>query len=252
MNEVSYPRVLYAGDSCLVVEFGSVISLGVNGRVQALRRLLEERLPFGVRELVPTYRSLSVYFDPVETDAPKLLKELETLASATEEKSDATGKVVVVPACYGGDFGPDIENVAGHNGLSVEEVVEIHSKPDYYCYMLGFTPGFSYLGGMDERIATPRLENPRTLIPAGSVGIAGKQTGIYPIDSPGGWQLIGRTPLKLFDPLKDKPTLLDAGLWVRFEPVTEERYREIEEAVARDAYTPRVLEKEGGRRETAS
>ncbi len=245
MQEKSRPRILHAGDSCVTVEFGSSISLEINGRVQELRRLLAERALPGVRELVPTYRSLSVFFDPAEVDVGKFIPVLESLAASTNEKAAPGGKVVVVPVCYGGEFGPDMANVAAHNGLSEDEVVRLHTEPDYYCYMLGFTPGFSYLGGMNEKIATPRLENPRTLIPAGSVGIAGSQTGIYPIDSPGGWQLIGRTPLKLFDPLREPPTLLDAGLWVRFESISEEAYRRIEEDVARGGYTPQVLERNG-------
>ena len=245
MKEKSRPRILHAGDSCVTVEFGSSISLEINGRVQELRRLLAERDLPGVRELVPTYRSLSVFFDPVEVDAGKFIPVLESLAASTNETAAPGGKVVVVPVCYGGEFGPDMANVAAHNGLSEDEVIRLHTEPDYYCYMLGFTPGFSYLGGMNEKIATPRLENPRTRIPAGSVGIAGSQTGIYPIDSPGGWQIIGRTPLKLFDPLREPPTLLDAGLWVRFESISEEAYRKIEEDVARGGYTPQVLERNG-------
>jgi len=245
LKEKSRPRILHAGDSCVTVEFGSSISLEINGRVQELRRLLAERDLPGVRELVPTYRSLSVFFDPVEVDAGKFIPVLESLAASTNETAAPGGKVVVVPVCYGGEFGPDMANVAAHNGLSEDEVIRLHTEPDYYCYMLGFTPGFSYLGGMNEKIATPRLENPRTRIPAGSVGIAGSQTGIYPIDSPGGWQIIGRTPLKLFDPLREPPTLLDAGLWVRFESISEEAYRKIEEDVARGGYTPQVLERNG-------
>jgi KipI family sensor histidine kinase inhibitor len=238
LKEQSRPRILRAGDSCVTVEFGTSISLEINGRVQQFRRLLEERALPGVRELVPTYRSLSVYFDPVEVDAGRFMATLESLAASTEERAEPGGKVMVVPVCYGGEFGPDIGNVAEH-------VVRLHTEPDYYCHMLGFTPGFSYLGGMNEKIATPRLQNPRTLIPAGSVGIAGSQTGIYPIDSPGGWQLIGRTPLVLFDPLREPPTLLDAGLWVRFQAVTEEEYHKIEEAVARRTWVPQILERNG-------
>ncbi len=245
MKEKNRPRILHAGDSAVTVEFGSSISLEVNGRVQEFRRLLAERALPGVRELVPTYRSLTVYFDPAEVDAGRFMEELESLAASTEERAETGGKVVVVPVCYGGEFGPDMATVAAHNGLSEEDVVRLHTEPDYYCYMLGFTPGFPYLGGMNARIATPRLENPRTLIPAGSVGIAGSQTGIYPIDSPGGWQLIGRTPLVLFDPLGEPPTLLDAGLWVRFEAVSEEEYHQIAKTVAGGAWVPQVLERKG-------
>lgn len=239
------PRILHAGDNCIVVEFGTAISLEINGRVQGLRRSIEAHALSGIRELVPTYRSLAIYFDPLATDPDSLLDKLTSLASDTRGNAASGGPVAVIPVCYGGDYGPDIDNVARHNGLTVEDVITRHSAPDYYCYMLGFTPGFSYLGGMDERIATPRLENPRTVIPAGSVGIAGKQTGIYPIDSPGGWQLIGRTPLRMFDPAAAPPTLLDAGLWVRFSPISPEEFLRIESEVRKGTYTPLITEKAG-------
>ncbi|NLG86950.1 MAG: 5-oxoprolinase subunit PxpB, partial [Firmicutes bacterium] len=145
-------------------------------------------------------------------------------------------EITVIPVCYGGKFGPDLDYVCEHTGLSAEEVIQLHTGTDYLIYMLGFTPGFSYLGGMDERLATPRLKTPRTHIPAGSTGIAGKQTGIYPIDSPGGWQLIGRTPLKLYDPFRDPPVLLKAGNYVRFTAITEDEYEEIAAQVAAGTY----------------
>lgn len=248
MSETSTPRILHAGDNCLVVEFGRMISLDINARVQELRRALEAKNNRAIRELVPTYRSLAVYFDPLLPDADTLLRTLGELASETVGDAASGGSVVVIPVCYGGEFGPDIANVAEHNGLTPEEVISLHSGRDYYCYMLGFTPGFSYLGGMDEGIATPRLQNPRTVIPAGSVGIAGKQTGIYPIDSPGGWQLIGRTPLKMFDPEAARPTLMEAGLWTRFSPVSEEEYRKIQAQVSRGEYEPVILNKGDDRR----
>ena len=144
--------------------------------------------------------------------------------------------------CYGGEYGPDIDNVAEHAGISVEEVIKRHTAPVCHCYMIGFVPGFAYLGGMDESIATPRLQNPRTVIKGGSVGIAGKQTGIYPIDSPGGWQLIGRTPLRLFTPEASCPTLIDSGYGVRFVPVSEDEYKIIEARVADGTYTPQITE----------
>jgi KipI family sensor histidine kinase inhibitor len=243
MSETETPQILHAGDNCLIVEFGRTISLEINARVQELRRILEAKKLPGIRELVPTYRSLAVYFDPLTPHAETLASTLAELASGTAGDAASGGSVIVIPVCYGGEFGPDIANVAEHNGLTVDDVISLHSGTDYYCYMLGFTPGFSYLGGMDERIATPRLQNPRTVIPAGSVGIAGKQTGIYPIDSPGGWQLIGRTPLKMFDPEATKPTLMEAGLWVRFSPVSEREYGDIEAEVNRGGYEPVIVEK---------
>ncbi len=243
MNKTSNPRVLHAGDNCLVVEFGDTISLETNARVQELRHTLENLKITGLREMVPTYRSLAIYFDPLMSDPENLVRQLGKLAAETAGDTTDGGSVIIIPVCYGGEYGPDIENVSRHNGLTINQVIEKHSNRNYYCYMLGFTPGFSYLGGMDEAIATPRLENPRTVIPAGSVGIAGKQTGIYPIDSPGGWQLIGRTPLKMFDPRGTKPTLMEAGLWVRFSQISVEEYQQIERDVIQGKFEPRIVEK---------
>jgi KipI family sensor histidine kinase inhibitor len=244
--DIIKPKILHAGDSCIVAEFGSTISLEINSNVQEFRKKLESTSIPGITELVPTYRSLAIYFDPTAVDPGSFIEKISSLSSDITSGSIPDSKVAIVPVCYGGDLGPDMETVASHNGLTMEEVIERHCKPDYYCYMLGFTPGFSYLGGMDETIATPRLDNPRTLIQAGSVGIAGKQTGIYSIDSPGGWQLIGRTPLRLFDPSVEPPTLLDAGLWVRFKPITIEEFRKIETQVSQGSYKPVFLDKAGG------
>nr|WP_321500949.1 5-oxoprolinase subunit PxpB [uncultured Dethiosulfovibrio sp.] len=241
MNET--PKVHPAGETCLVVDFGNSISLEINGQVQALRSYLESKSIQGIMEIMPTYRSLAVYFDPVRSDLDRIKSAIsEGLASLGESASIGT-KEAVIPVCYGGDHGPDLPSVAKHHGITEEEVVARHSGKSCYCYMLGFTPGFSYLGGMDESIATPRLETPRELIPAGSVGIAGKQTGIYPIDSPGGWQLIGRTPLTMYDPSKDPATLLDAGLWVRFRPIDQDEYDEIQEKVKQGSYALEIVEK---------
>ncbi|MEG2984683.1 MAG: 5-oxoprolinase subunit PxpB, partial [Peptostreptococcaceae bacterium] len=152
------------------------------------------------------------------------IKKLEKKIKTTDKLEK---NIVEIPVLYGGEFGPDIETVARHNNLSVEEVMDIHSKGEYLVYMLGFTPGFTYLGGMDNKIETPRLEIPRVKIPAGSVGIAGKQTGVYPIDSPGGWQLIGRTPIKLYDINKERPILLSAGDYVKFVPINKAEYEKM-------------------------
>ena len=144
--------------------------------------------------------------------------------------------VMEIPVCYGGEYGPDLDFVAKYNRLTPEEVVRLHTSAEYLIYMLGFTPGFSYMGGMDERIATPRLESPRVLIHAGSVGIAGKQTGLYPLDSPGGWQLIGRTPVRLYDAHRDNPILLDAGLHVKFVPIDEAEFKRIVQRIELGRY----------------
>ena len=146
-------------------------------------------------------------------------------------------KVWEIPVLYGGELGPDFSYVAEHAGISGEELIRLHSEKDYLVYMLGFLPGFTYLGGLEEKLHTPRLENPRVKIPAGSVGIGGSQTGVYPVDSPGGWQLIGRTPVKMYDPEKQDPILVQAGEYIHFYPITDSEYARISEAVASGNYS---------------
>ncbi len=152
--------------------------------------------------------------------------------------------VIEIPVLYGGEMGPDIQNVAEHNGKTVEEVIQIHTSEEYLIYMIGFIAGFPYLGGMSKEIATPRLKSPRVKIDGGSVGIAGEQTGVYPVDSPGGWQLIGRTPLKLYDAEREKPVLLEAGQYIKFKSVTPEEYDAILKAVEDGSYRYVVYDKE--------
>jgi KipI family sensor histidine kinase inhibitor len=235
----SAPRFLGSGDSCLVVEFADGIDMEANLRLQNLRRALSAKDIRGVREYVPTYRSLSVYFDPLITSRARLEGVVGAVLGTLCADEGTSKRVLTMPVAYGGEFGPDMKNVSAHTGLPEGEIIRRHTGRDCYCYMLGFTPGFSYLGGMDESLATPRLENPRVLIPAGSVGIAGKQTGAYSIDSPGGWQLIGRTPLRLFDPGDElNPTLIEAGDWIRFRSVSPEEYRAIGDDVASGRYIP--------------
>ena len=171
-----------------------------------------------------------------------MIEELKKLEGSIGEEASGIVKIFEIPTTYGGEYGPDIEFVAQHNNLTIEEVIDIHTSTNYLIYMLGFTPGFTYLGGLDKRIETPRLENPRTKIPAGSTGIAGKQTGIYPIESPGGWQLIGRTPVKLYDPFNDPPVILSAGDYVRFVRIDEEEFLRIKNEVEKGTYEVVVRE----------
>jgi len=219
-----------------VVELGNEISPDVNRRIRDLVLAIERRRVAGVVDLVPTYRSLLVYCDPRRVSLAELQREIASLERHLGETPLPPPKVVEIPTCYGGWLGPDLEFVASHCKLTPDEVVRIHAGTDYLVYMMGFTPGFTYLGGMPERIATPRLKTPRTLIPAGSVGIAQQQTGIYPVDSPGGWQLIGRTPLRLFDPHRDPPVVVEAGDYIRFTAVDRDTYDNIERRVQEGAY----------------
>ncbi|MBM7869683.1 KipI family sensor histidine kinase inhibitor [Clostridium pascui] len=221
-------RYLTAGDRALTVEYGNEISEDISNKVRSMMVALELNKIEGVIEIVPTYRSLIIHYNPLNIKYDNLVSELKLLESKLKDISLPEPEVIEIPTLYGGEYGADIGNVAQYNGITVEEVIKIHSSKEYLIYMLGFTPGFPYLGGMDEKIATPRLKVPRTKISKGSVGIAANQTGIYPIDSPGGWQLIGKTPLKLYEPNREVPILLKAGNYIKFIPISEEQYKTIE------------------------
>lgn len=221
-------RFLPCGDQAVTVEWGSTIDEHINRQVHAFARKVEALSHPAITEVVPTYRSATVHYRPEVFSYEELNQLLAPLAQGSAEEAEEL-PVVEIPVCYGGEYGPDLEEVAQHCSLTPEEVIARHTAPTYRIYMLGFTPGFPYLGGMDPSIAAPRRKEPRIQIPAGSVGIAGEQTGVYPIVSPGGWQLIGRTPLRLFDPQREQPILLSAGAGIRFVPIDEETFRKMEE-----------------------
>ncbi len=238
-------KYLICGDSALNMEFGNEISQEINIKIRAVTTLIESKKIQGINEVVPTYRSLMIHYNPLligYEELVSILKEMEVNIGKTALPSP---EVIEIPVLYGGQWGPDIENVAKHNNLSIEEVIKIHTSSEYLIYMLGFTPGFPYLGGMDKRIATPRLQSPRTKIPAGSVGIAGEQTGIYPVQSPGGWQLIGTTPVELFNPLRDNPILLKSGNYIVFRSIDEAEYMRIREEVKNNTYEYKLSRKGG-------
>jgi len=220
-------RFRTAGDCGLLVEYGDIIDPDVNNRVRSMAMVMEQNAPEGVTEVIPTYRSLLIIYDPCGTNPAKLQKTLKTLEARLDEIKIPLPDTVEIPVCYGGDFGPDIEVVAESNNLTVAEVIKLHCRPEYLIYMVGFTPGFPFLGGLSEKLYTPRLETPRTFVPEGSVGIANNQTGIYPVASPGGWQLIGRTPVKLFAPGRRNPFLYQAGDRIKFSPISVEAYARI-------------------------
>ncbi len=218
----SAARFLDAGESCLVVELGDRIDLIVNRRVRALSVAVEQAGLVGIREAVPTFRSLAIYYDPLKIDRDALTGRIGALLDSAPEVGEQTSRIVEIPTTYGGEKGPDLAFVAQYTGLSEQEVVRLHTEPLYDVYMLGFTAGFAYLGGLPERLAVPRLPTPRLRVPAGSVGIGGTQTGIYPVESPGGWRIIGQTRLPLFDASCQPPASLLPGDKVRFVLVTEE------------------------------
>lgn len=220
-------RFLPCGDSAVTVEFGNRIDDQLNGAVHAFASAVEALGHPAIREVVPTYRSATVHYLPHLLEYAALVQLLRPLTE-TQGGAGPFGAPVEIPVLYGGPWGPDLEEVAAHCGMTPEQVIAAHSAPCYRIYMLGFTPGFPYLSGMDPRLATPRRKEPRIRIPAGSVGIAGSQTGVYPIESPGGWQLIGRTPLRLFDLGSDPPILLQAGRSIRFVPIDEPTYHRLE------------------------
>ena len=217
-------KILPAGDRALVADFGNVISEDVNRKVNALKKVLLAEKVAGVREMIPTYRSLLVEYNPAVISMQALRARIEAAdiegAAAETEKR----RVLEIPCCYGGLYGEDLAGLAELTGLSEKEIIDIHAGTEYRVYMLGFLPGFVYLGGMDERIAAPRLNSPRVSIPAGSVGIGGSQTGVYPMASPGGWRLIGMTPVSFYDPKRENPVLCEAGDYIRFVPISPEEY----------------------------
>jgi inhibitor of KinA len=206
-------RIVAMGDSCLSIVFDETIDPAINARCIAIAASLESRAVF--RDVVPTYNAVTVHFDPISTDRVGLEKALRQLAAdvVLEELALTT---VEIPVSYGGESGPDLKAVAEFGHCSEQDVILLHSGTVYRVYMLGFLPGFAYMGSVDPRIAMPRLETPRMRVERGSVAIAGEQTGIYPCDSPGGWRIIGRTSEEIFDPARAEPFLLKGGDRVRF------------------------------------
>ena len=229
-------RILTAGDSALLIEFGKEINPETNRKITAIVQLMREQHIEGIVDVIPAFCSLLINYDPRVLSYEELKERMENLLKM-ETKTETTRKrIFEIPVCYGGEYGSDIDNIAEHAGLSVNEVIKIHSSKDYLIYMLGFLPGFTYLGGLDERIHTPRLASPRLTIRAGSVGIGGSQTGIYPLDSPGGWQLMGLTPVRTYDPERQTPILVEAGDYIRFIPIDEEEFLRIQKLVEKGKY----------------
>lgn len=238
-------RYLMTGDTSVSVEFGNEISTEINARIRAFNIALEKKGVPGIVETVPTYRSLTVHYRPEVIRFEALREAMSGLMDSLADIEIPPASVVEIPVLYGGEVGPDLDFVAKHNSKTIEEVIKIHSEPEYLIYMLGFTPGFPYLGGMSSDIAAPRLTSPRVKIPGGSVGIAGTQTGVYPIDSPGGWQLIGQTPLKLYDSQRETPILLQAGQFIKFRPIDKAEFDAIAEQVAKGSFAIKTYSKEG-------
>ncbi|MCR9257637.1 MAG: 5-oxoprolinase subunit PxpB [Alphaproteobacteria bacterium] len=239
-SPVPYPRFLPCGDAALIVEFGNAVDKALNDKVLALDQRLAAAPPDGMVETVPTFRSLMVHLDPLVTDPATVEAHIAGLLGDLAG-SAAPGPIWRVPVCYEGDLAPDLEDVARATGTSATEVVALHSGALFQIYMLGFLPGFPYLGGLPDTLYLPRRTNPRTRVPAGSVAIAQSLSAIYPVVSPGGWHLIGNTPIRLFDSGRDDPALFASGDRIRFVPVEAAEFARIADAVAGGDF---VVEKE--------
>ena len=236
VNLIEYVKIRPLGDSALVIQLGDGIDEAIHKKVKYMMSLFEKQPFEGLIETVPAYNSLTVYYNPVEVYSSNNLNEniipyeiVHSIVLKLLEKSfvaeSTKNRIINIPVVYGGEMGPDLEYVALYNGLTPSEVISIHSSRDYLVYMLGFAPGFPFMGGMDQQIATPRKDTPRLAVPLGSIGIAGNQTGIYPLETPGGWQIIGRTPLRLFLPELSPPSLLQPGDRIQFTSISMEEYR---------------------------
>lgn len=223
------------GDAAIVVRFEARVDPIINARVMRLAQTIAAGSFAGVQDIVPSFHAVTIQYDPVRTDAPRLIEQVEAAARRSAgEVSRSPGTPRWISVCYGGEYGPDLPALAAWSRLSETEVIDAHAQVTYRVYMLGFVPGFVYLGSVDPRIAMPRRATPRVRVPAGSVAVAGPLSGIYPVDTPGGWNIIGRTPLTLFDATQPGPTLLAPGDHVRFAPIDPERFQELR----RDAERP--------------
>lgn len=238
-NEFS--KIDFVGDQAIRITFGSEVSIAINNRVQMFNNYLKNINEPLFQEIIPSFTSLLIIYnlkevlkksnqEGIKDPSEFIYLKVEELLNRTFTINEENKEIIEIPVCYDGEFAPDLEEVAILNSLTMEEVIEKHTSREYFIYMLGFAPGFPYLAGVDSQIATPRKQSPRLRIEAGSVGIAGSQTGIYPIATPGGWQIIGRTPKKLFTPDSENPTLLKAGQWIRFKRISEKEFFLLEES----------------------
>jgi len=230
LPRVDEARFQFASDQSILVSLGEQISRATHERVVKLLRLMEAEPIAGVRNLHPAYCSLLVKFDPLKWRHEELREVLEAYVVRTHEMALPEPRLVEIPVCYGGEFGPDLHDVATLHQLTPDQVIELHAATTYLVYFLGFAPGFAYLGELPDGLVTPRLPTPRRRVPPGSVGIAGNQTGVYPFATPGGWRLLGRTPVAMFRPDRQGLSLLRLGDHVRFQPVSAEQFAALEQA----------------------
>lgn len=228
------PELSPLGDCGVRIVFGREISREVHARIRRFGMALDAVLPRGMTEWVSGYAVVTVYYQPWSVSYDALCAALRQRLHQQDPTQALPERVVEIPVCYGGEFGPDLEDAAHRCGLSAAEMIRRHVEPFYQVHFLGFLPGFAYLGGLPPGLAVPRRSVPRLAVPAGSVGIAGEQTGVYPLETPGGWQIIGRTPLKLYDPQREPPSLLALGDSVKFVAISVDRFAELEDEYALD------------------
>ena len=235
------PQFAAMGDSALMVTVGDSISYDINKKVHDIISLIKLEDWPGIKEIVPTYSSFVVHFNPIIFSMEGLVECVQGIWNDDLNSENRDSRIVLIPTLYGSEYGPDLESVSEMTGLPIQEVIEIHSKVDYLVYALGFSPGFPYLGGLDSKIHCPRLETPRVSVPQGAVAIADSQTGVYPVTSPGGWRLIGRTPVKMFDPSRANPSLVTPGDYIRFVPIgSNDEFAEILEKSAQGTFEVEV------------
>nr|WP_263324713.1 5-oxoprolinase subunit PxpB [Neobacillus sp. Marseille-Q6967] len=235
-------EIVPLGDRAILVSFGDEISERIHRKIQQFVGSFENQRVYGVVECVPAYTTVAIYYMPSKISYKKLTEKVEDIYFSSKGTTHVESVVYKIPVYYGGETGPDLSFVAEYNQISEEDVIQIHSSQEYLIYMMGFVPGFPYLGGLSKKIAAPRLEVPRPKTAAGSVGIGGEQTGVYPAEVPSGWRIIGITPLQLFDIKKDPPSLLSSGSYVKFFPVDYEEFLHIK---ADEHYKVETYKKEG-------
>lgn len=238
-------KIQPSGDRGILITLGEGIDPETNRKVTALAAAISNEQIMGVEDLIPSYNQLSIQYNPLISDYDSICRIAKLLEDSLGEMTKAKQEILHIPVLYGGETGKDLAFVASYSNLPEEEVINIHTSTAYLIYMLGFTPGFPYLGGLSEKIRTPRLSEPRQKIKAGSVGIADNQTGIYPIDSPGGWRIIGHTPVVLFDWNNTPPALFKTGQYIRFYPITEEEYEAIKQDIKTGRFTIRTEDFDG-------
>ena len=229
-HAADFTRFQRASDQSLLIYFGDQITREAHERVRKLLRLLEMEPIIGIRNLHPAYCSVLIKFDALKLQHEELQEILQQYLTRLEGITLPEPRQIEIPVCYGGEHGPDLLEVSALHKMTPEQVIELHSSPTYVVYFLGFVPGFAYLGELPEALVTPRLATPRRRVPAGSVGIAGNQTGVYPFATPGGWRLLGRTPVQMFRPDRNELSLLSIGDRVRFAPISAEKFKALERA----------------------